>query len=327
MGEQTDRQSGLGPAVRGGWANARRPDREYLPLNDNVIERHLAGELHAGLYPLLPGDRCRLLACDFDGPGWALDALAYLDVAHSAGIPAAVERSRSGYGAHVCTFFSGPVPAASARRIGVHLLREAMTVRAEIDLASYDRLFRAQDFMPKGSFGNLIALPLQGERLQHGTTAFLDPSSLEPYEDQWAFLASLERLTPEAVDALAQGFADLATGPDAATYRRPAHPADGPTPPPEIKAWTAAMLSVNRIGVPPALIAALKHLASMHNPEFYEKERLRFSTWNTPRFIRCSRRPSTSSSSPRATAQGPGRRRRRRQPPLFDRRVRHARPV
>jgi hypothetical protein len=282
-------KAGWGPAVRGGWANARRPDREYLPLNDNVIEPHLTGELHAGLYPLLPGDGCRLLACDFDGPGWPLDALAYLDVAHSAGIPAALERSRSGDGAHVWTFFSGPIPAASARRIGVHLLREAMTVRAEIDLASYDRLFPAQDFMPKGSFGNLIALPLQGERLQHGTTAFLDPASLEPYEDQWLFLASLERLTPDAVGALAQGFADLATGPHAATYRRPAHQADGPAPPPEIKARTAAMLSVDRIGVPPALIAALKHSASVHNPEFHEKERLRFSTWNTPRFIRCYR--------------------------------------
>lgn len=282
-------KSGWGPAVRGGWANARRPDREYLPLSDHVVERHLAGDIHAGLYPLLRGDRCRLLACDFDGPGWVLDALAYYDVARAAGIPVALERSRSEEGGHVWTFFSGLVPAASARRIGVHLLREAMTVRAEIDLASYDRLFPAQDFMPKGSFGNLIALPLQGERLAQGATAFLDRSSLEPYEDQWAFLASLDRLAPEAVDALARGFGELATGPDAATYRRPARPTDAPKPPLEIKAWTAAMLGIDRIGVPPALLAALKHLASLHNPEFYEKERLRFSTWNTPRFIRCYR--------------------------------------
>jgi hypothetical protein len=64
-------KAGWGPAVRGGWANARRPNREYLPLTDDVIERHQAGEIHAGLYPLLAGDQCRLLACDFDGPGWA----------------------------------------------------------------------------------------------------------------------------------------------------------------------------------------------------------------------------------------------------------------
>jgi len=282
-------KAGWGPAVRGGWANTRRPDREYLPYTNEVIERHLAGAIHAGLYPLLRGDTCRLLACDFDGPGWALDALAYYDAARAAGIPAALERSRSGDGGHVWVFFTGKVSAASARRIGVHLVREAMTVREEIDLASYDRLFPAQDFMPKGSFGNLIALPLHGECRKRGTTEFLDPANLEPFEDQWAFLSTVEPLSTEAVDALARGFGELATGPDASTYRRPPSSSAGPTPPAEIVAWAGAMLGIDRIGMPPALLAALKHLASLHNPEFYEKERLRFSTWNTPRFIRCYR--------------------------------------
>src|SRR5581483_9788557 len=89
-------KGGWGPAVQGGWANARRPDREYLAFTDKVAESHLAGEVHAGLYPLLPDDSCRVLACDFDGAGWVLDALAYLDAARAAGVPAALERSRSG---------------------------------------------------------------------------------------------------------------------------------------------------------------------------------------------------------------------------------------
>jgi len=282
-------KAGWSPAVRGGWANARRPDRELLPLTDGVIEGHLAGEVHAGLYPLLRGDACRLLACDFDGPGWVLDALAYLDAARAEGIPAAMERSRSGDGGHVWVLFTGAVPAVSARRIGVHLLREAMTVRAELDLASYDRLFPAQDFVPKGSFGNLIALPLQGACRKAGTTLFLDPATLEPHEDQWAFLSSLARLTPEAVASLAAGFGALATGPDSSTYRRARAGTAGPPPPPEIRAVAGAMLGIDRIGLPPPLLAALKHLASVSNPEFYEKERLRFSTWRTPRFIRCYR--------------------------------------
>jgi hypothetical protein len=282
-------KGGWGPAVRGGWANARRPDREYLPFTDEIAEAHLAGEVHAGLYPLLPGDTCRLLACDFDGAGWVLDALAYLDAARATGIPAALERSRSGDGAHVWMFFAGPVPAASARRIGVHLLREAMTARAELDLTSYDRLFPTQDFMPKGSFGNLIALPLQGECRRRGTTVFLDPTTLEPYEDQWAFLASVDGLAPDAVGAMAEAFGEVATGPDAPTYRKGRLPASTPAPPAEIAARTGAMLAIDRIGVPPALLAALKHTASLHNPEFYEKERMRFSTWDTPRFIRCYR--------------------------------------
>jgi superfamily II DNA or RNA helicase len=281
-------KSGWGPAVRGGWANARRPGREYLPLTGEVVAHHLAGKAHAGLYPLLRGDACRLLACDFDGPGWALDALAYLDAARAGGVPVVLERSRSGDGAHVWTFFTGAVPAASARRIGMHVLREAMTVRAELDLVSYDRLFPAQDFLPKGSFGNLIALPLQGTSRARGRTVFLDPTMLEPYEDQWAFLSSIERLSPDAVAVIAAGFGDLATGPEASTYRR-STTAGAVEPPAQINAHAGAMLSIDRVGIPPALVAALKHLASVHNPEFYEKERLRFSTWNTPRFVRCYR--------------------------------------
>jgi len=143
-------KAGWSPAVVGGWANARKPDREHLPLGDGVIEAHLTGQVHLGLYPLLRGDTCRLLACDFDGPTWPLDAVAYVDAARVAGIPAALERSRSGDGAHVWMFFSAPVQASAARRVGAYLLREAMTVRAELDLASYDRLFPAQDFLPKG---------------------------------------------------------------------------------------------------------------------------------------------------------------------------------
>ena len=206
-------KSGWSPAVRGGWANSHRPDREHLPYSDEAVRAHLGGDIHAGLYPLQLGDTCRLLVCDFDGPGWVLDSLAYLDVAHTSGIPAALERSRSGEGGHVWVFFGGPVAAAAARRIGAYLLREAMTVRAELDLISYDRLFPAQDFMPKGSFGNLIALPLQGECRQHGTTVFLDPANLQPYEDQWAFLSSVCRLAPQATDALANGVGDPAAGP------------------------------------------------------------------------------------------------------------------
>ena len=91
---QNDRsgKSGWSPAVVGGWANSKRPDREYEPLTDAVIERHLAGDISAGLYPLLRNDRCRLLACDFDGGSWTLDALAYLDACRQAGLPGPVFR-------------------------------------------------------------------------------------------------------------------------------------------------------------------------------------------------------------------------------------------
>jgi len=279
-------KAGWSPAVRGGWANSKKTSREYLPFSDEVVGSHLSGEVHAGLYPLLRGDACRLLVCDFDGVGWLLDALAYLDAARAVGIPVALERSRSGDGAHVWAFFSGPVAASLARQVGAHLLREAMTIRSELDLASYDRLFPAQDFMPKGSFGNLIALPLNGECRKRGTTVFLDPSKLEPFEDQWAFLSSLARVSPKALADIARSIPPIGAGPEDATYRRPST-SGSPKPPEQIVASAGAMLSIERIGIPPALLSSLKHAASLHNPAYYEKERLRFSTWNTPRFVRC----------------------------------------
>lgn len=283
---QNDRtqKSGWSPAVVGGWANSKRPDREYEPLTDAVLERHLAGDISAGLYPLLRNDRCRLLACDFDGGSWALDALAYLDACRDAGLPAVLERSRSGDGGHVWVFFSGPVPAADARNVGAAMLRRAMASRVEIDLSSYDRLFPSQDVMPKGSFGNLIALPLQGGCRKRGTTVFLDPTTLEPYEDQWAFLSAVPLASPDAVAAIAESVRPLPVGSEAVDWEqaRDLHPA-----PPVVHATLAGMLSVERIGLPAWLIAQLKHLASLHNPKFYENERLRLSNHATPRLIRC----------------------------------------
>ena len=280
-------KSGWSPAVRGGWSNKRTGSRDYLPLTDDVLASHLRGDATIGIYPLMDGDTCRLLACDFDGGSWALDALAFLDRCHDAGVPAVLERSRSGDGAHVWVFFEQPVAATGARAMGMGLLRQAMTTRAELDLASYDRFFPSQDFMPKGSFGNLIALPLQGERVSRGATVFLDPTTMSPWPDQWALLSSVSRMSCEAVEALADTLRPVTAGPSLSLADLAS--SEGPKPPAVIDAQLGGMLSLRRAGLPPALIAGLKHLGSLANPEFYEKERMRFSTWDTPRFIRCYR--------------------------------------
>ena len=155
-------KSGYAPAVAGGWGRARHGPKSYLHLTDQAIEEHLRGRESIGIYPLLEGDTCWFLACDLDGKTWPLDGAALLVACTANGVPAALERSRSGNGAHLWVFFAAPVAAASARRLGALLLREAMARRAELDLASYDRLFPNQDFLPQKGFGNLIALPLQG---------------------------------------------------------------------------------------------------------------------------------------------------------------------
>jgi hypothetical protein len=195
-------KAGWVPTVEGGWR--KHGLRNYLPLTDDVLASHLTGDTHAGLYPLMPGDVCRLVVADFDGQAALLAALAYLKAARAVDVPASLEVSRSGTGAHVWIFFSGNVPASTARRIGAGLLREAMALRGELDLASYDRLFPSQDFLPaSGSIGTLIALPLQGECRKRGTTVFIELATLEPVEDQWAYLSTLDRLTPRRAENLA----------------------------------------------------------------------------------------------------------------------------
>lgn len=251
-------------------------DRRGVPLPPR-------GDQTIGIYPLLRNDTCALLACDSDKGTWALDSLAYLDACHRNDVPAVLERSRSGNGAHVWIFFDAPVAASSARAMGAALLRQAMAARAELDLASYDRFFPSQDFMPKAGFGNLIALPLHGASTKAGTTVFLDPTTMEPWSDQWAFLSSMARMTPEAVESLAETLRPVSAGP-ALSLAELAR-AGGPPPPPVVRARLGSELSIERAGLPPAVVAGLKHVGSIANPEFYEKQRLRFSTWDTPRFI------------------------------------------
>ena len=212
-------KSGYVPAVVSGWS--RHGPKTYLPLTDEAIEQHLRGRESIGVYPLLTDDTCRFLACDFDGRTWQLDALALLEACAERGVPAALERSRSGDGGHVWVFFSAPVAASSARRLGALLLRDAIDRRAELDLTSYDRLFPNQDFRPVKGFGNLIALPLQGRCRAAGTSVFLDPETLEPWPDQWAFLDSLERVAPERLKQLLAEHEEIAAGPAALATSEP----------------------------------------------------------------------------------------------------------
>ena len=140
------------------------PDRELLPVTDEVIRDHLAGRHTVGIYPLLSNDTCRFLVLDFDKAEWRHDVSAFMEVCAQFDVPAYVEVSRSGDGAHVWLFFVEEIAAAQARRLGSALLTRTTAQRHEVGLDSYDRLFPGQDTLPKGGFGNLIALPLQRRR-------------------------------------------------------------------------------------------------------------------------------------------------------------------
>ena len=277
-------RSGWMPAVRGGWRKGR--SRPYLRMTDEVLAAHLTGDVHIGLYPLLDGDVCHWLAADFDGGSSMLDALSYMKAARAIGVPAALEVSRSGIGAHVWIFFSGPVPAATARALGTGLLGEAIALRGQMDLSSYDRLFPSQDVLPgSGGVGNLIAAPLQGRSRRDGATVFLDLATMEPHEDQWAYLSSLNRLSPREVGRLAGSVRPVQVGAAVARLNRATASRTQPQPVPVVHAKIGAGISVDMGELTPAVLATLKHAASMSNPAFYDRQRRRLSTWGVPRFL------------------------------------------
>ena len=280
-------KSGWVPAVHGGWLKGvRHEDRSYLPLTAAVLAAHLKGEVHIGLYPLLDGDRCWWLAADFDGPEAMFDALMYVKAGRALQVPVALEVSRSGVGAHAWVFFTSPVPAETARRLGTGLLREAMALRGRMTLASYDRLFPSQDLLPVGGVGNLIAAPLFKPARDNGATVFLDLETLERHDDQWAYLSALGRMTPQELRRAADRAGKVTVATEVTRLSVPSSTATRPPAPPASACGSAR--DPARAGrLTPGLAATLRHAASMHNPEFYERQRMRASTYNIPRFLHC----------------------------------------
>ena len=279
-------KSGWMPAVEGGWRKgSKSSDHRYLPLTREVLAAHLTGDIHIGLYPMLPGDQTCWLAADFDGPAAMLDALAYLKAARSVGAPAALEISRSGIGAHVWIFFTDAVLAATARQLGTALVREAIAIRGRMDLRCYDRLFPSQDVLPGRGPGNLIAAPLHGKSRKVGTTVFLDLATLEPFDDQWDYLSTLDRLTPRQVSKLATALREPAVGSRVDRARPPKSTRTRPSPAPIVHLALDGGVRIPGSELSPSLYATLKHAASTYNPEFHDRQRRRQSTWKIPRII------------------------------------------
>jgi superfamily II DNA or RNA helicase len=271
-------------------------NQAFLPLDDRQLLAHLQGRHVVGIYPLLPGDLCRLLAIDLDGSSWRKDAQAIRQTCDALRIDPAIERSRSGNGAHIWFFFTDAVQAAEARRLGFIILTRTMASGSALGVDSYDRLFPSQDVLPSGGFGNLIALPLQHEARRAGNTEFLN-ESFEPHQDQWSYLASIPRITPERLGELTAEAADdqtLAVRPAGGDTDAPWRPARSlrerlvDTPMPEsVEATIANRLYFDRSSLPPALAHALRQLATFSNPMFLELQRMRLSVARTPRVIAC----------------------------------------
>ena len=278
------------------------PNRAFPPLTDHVLRNHLEGKLTIGLYPLLPDETCWFLAVDFDKESWKEDARAFRNTCRRLGVPAALERSRSGDGGHVWIFFSEPVPAVLARKLGAYLITETLETRPEVGLDSYDRFIPSQDTLPQGGFGSLIALPLQKKPRELGYSVFLD-EQCEPYRDQWAFLAKLkqERLTLARLNELVDGAVragkiigvpllpeeETAADPWRERPRSQQPPLSGPFPK-ELTVTVSNQVYIPREQLSASLKNRLIGLAAFQNPEYYKAQAMRLPTHDKPRIIGCA---------------------------------------
>ncbi|WP_332649551.1 TOTE conflict system archaeo-eukaryotic primase domain-containing protein [Lysinibacillus sp. 54212] len=179
--------------------------RKFLPLTNQVIYNHLIGKRTIGLYPLLQDETCWFLAVDFDKNNWQQDVKAFIESCKELNVPASIERSRSGNGGHVWIFLQQATPAALVRKLGHVLLSRTLSRRYELGMESFDRLFPNQDTLPKGGFGNLIALPLQNGPRKSGNSVFIDDQMI-PYPDQWLYLKHVRKMSLENIKQIVQSY-------------------------------------------------------------------------------------------------------------------------
>ena len=306
---KTTEKSGYQPVCENEWilnlCNKRKykcsdcPNRKLIALTDKELILHLSGKDPfcrdvIGIYPLLTDNTCSFLAADFDKENFQEDVKSYKQICDSWHIPAYIERSRSGNGAHAWIFFNEPVSATIARKLGDIILTNAMNLRGELSFSSYDRLFPNQDTMPSGGFGNLIALPLQGWARKVGNSVFVDDNFI-PYPDQWALLSSIKKLSGEEVIAIINSHAKgselgilISESDEKPWESKKTQVLTSSDFPNELTIVKSNLLYIPKKGLSDAAFNTLKRLAAFKNPDFYKAQAMRMNVYDKPRVIDCS---------------------------------------
>lgn len=295
---------------KSGYSPAKTFSGEYLPITDEIIKYHLQGinpneplyygqkrDFIIGIYPILKNECCNFLVVDFDAKhsnsDWQSEVKAFIDTCKKLNIPTNIEISRSGMGAHIWIFFKTEITAINARRLGTLILTLAQENNPNISFKAYDRLFPNQDTMPKGGFGNLIALPLQKKAREENRTVFVNDEFI-PYENQWEYLSKIEKISELQINSILKANRDI-------ELKNKFYDENDETPwklpqkdnftsiklPEKIKIVLGNRIYIEKENLPPKLINKFLKIAAFQNPEFYRAQAMRFSTYDKPRIIAC----------------------------------------
>lgn len=289
-----------GKAMRIKGACKKCAYRENQEITDKVIQQHFTGtgrnSLVMGVYPLLEDETCRFLAIDFDKKNWQDEILVVKAIYAEYGIQSYIERSRSGNGGHLWIFFSEPIEAHIARKLGIKVLETAISRTGNSKFDSFDRLFPNQEHMPKGGYGNLIALPLQRQAVENGNSVFVD-DTFKMHASQTAVLQSIERYGRIDIvntlkmfpDVVLQDINDRELEEEDKTLpwekkKEEKIPKDLPK---KIEVVLYDKIYIPKKKLHPFLKKKFIGLTVFHNPEYYLARNLRKSVQDIPMWIQC----------------------------------------
>ena len=285
------------------------PNQKYKPLTGDVIYAHLTGVKEdcsdvVGLYPVWPDETCNYLVFDFDNHDessnsvkWQEEANALRAICADNDVSCLVERSRSGKGAHVWIFFEKAINIKKARLFGTALLDKGAESVNQQTFDTYDRMIPAQDKLPEGGLGNLVALPLQGRAVKNGNSVFVDENWL-PYYDQWSVLKNIGKLSEVFIDKKLSSWGNkYSISNNDSDDEAPRQISINETPwenrnrfektdtEGQVQIILADRVYVDKKGIMPRLQNKIRRLAAYNNPEYFKKQAMSLPTFGIPRIV------------------------------------------